>query len=452
MATVKNWLRGAKGKLAGMVLYKNEGKTAIRENVTPKNPKTRAQALQRAIFATVAKAAADLDNVVNNSFDGYKNGVDSRREFVRANLANLRSLYLDDESNVVLSSRGSLRSVPNRLIVSRGKLGTIIPDEVDSNGSWLVPGGLMYSLRDFQRLNPNIKAGSQITIVGLYGSDDIELREWRYGRFVIGSWVGLNDYLVTTVEEGKYYLNKSVLVDSKTEGFGVPNEIGYSITSADSSSARPLLSMGVNEQGVYGLVFGDPGEDYNALAATIIVSNYDADKGVWEHSESILAFQDRGVDYPNNDDVPIPSYMSSAVSTRTSDAYTEQSSGSSLDNYYSSANYALQGVQWVQGVQPKSINFEAANTYGPVAEGSNVFMEIVPNADVKIVGLTSAKIGENDIDAHAVKNPVDGRLSLRFKLPAGTANSYQLNLTLQAQWNDQQWTVAFRDTVSVVQG
>ena len=62
MAKTGIWLRGARGKLAGNVLFKGENAAIIRENVTPRNPQSAKQMLQRVAFATVSQAAKFILN------------------------------------------------------------------------------------------------------------------------------------------------------------------------------------------------------------------------------------------------------------------------------------------------------------------------------------------------------------------------------------------------------
>ena len=54
MAKVGFWLKGSTGKLAGTTLYKGaNGETIQREIVSPSNPKTMAQNIQRIVMSTV---------------------------------------------------------------------------------------------------------------------------------------------------------------------------------------------------------------------------------------------------------------------------------------------------------------------------------------------------------------------------------------------------------------
>lgn len=136
MAKVGTWLRGAKGKLAGNVLFKGENATIIRENVIPKNSQTTKQMLQRVAFATVSQAAKYMLPIVGQSFQGANNEKENRRAFVRENVNRLRNLYAAHVSQITGRERGVDISaavakgvsvvVPNPYIMSRGSL--IMPD------------------------------------------------------------------------------------------------------------------------------------------------------------------------------------------------------------------------------------------------------------------------------------------------------------------------------------
>lgn len=71
MAKAGFWLKGAKGKLAGSVIQKSAtAGTIIRDNVTPKNPKSVGQCRQRALFAPIAKIYSAYRKVLEKSWEG----------------------------------------------------------------------------------------------------------------------------------------------------------------------------------------------------------------------------------------------------------------------------------------------------------------------------------------------------------------------------------------------
>lgn len=83
MAKAGFWLKGARGKLAGSVLQKSAvAGTIIRENVTPKNPRSQAQATRRASFAPAAKFYSPLSVVLEQSWEG-KSKAESYQAFLK---------------------------------------------------------------------------------------------------------------------------------------------------------------------------------------------------------------------------------------------------------------------------------------------------------------------------------------------------------------------------------
>ena len=91
MAKVGFWLRGAKGKLAGATVYKDgQGNTVMREVVTPSNPKTASQMIQRIIMHTVQGAYSKMKDICDHSFEGVKKGQDCMSRFVSLNVGYAR--------------------------------------------------------------------------------------------------------------------------------------------------------------------------------------------------------------------------------------------------------------------------------------------------------------------------------------------------------------------------
>lgn len=87
MAKTGFWLKGAKGKLAGTTLYKDaSGETIMREVVSPSNPKTVAQNVQRIIMLTVGQAYSAMKEICDHSFEGVKPGRDTMAYFMKQNI------------------------------------------------------------------------------------------------------------------------------------------------------------------------------------------------------------------------------------------------------------------------------------------------------------------------------------------------------------------------------
>lgn len=91
MAKTGFWLNGAKGKVAGTTIYQANGETVMRViNRTVKNPKTKAQLIQRIITKTVAKQYSAMKEICDHSFEGVKPGADTMARFRSVNNTILR--------------------------------------------------------------------------------------------------------------------------------------------------------------------------------------------------------------------------------------------------------------------------------------------------------------------------------------------------------------------------
>ena len=140
MAKVGFWLKGSTGKLAGTTLYKGaDGETYQREVVTPSNPKTVAQNIQRVVMSTVGAAYRTMKDICDHSFEGVKKGQETMSLFMSENIQKCRAaietmqaqgvLFLNMYNfvpvgqkngfavNQYLVSMGSLPNVPTRWIL-----------------------------------------------------------------------------------------------------------------------------------------------------------------------------------------------------------------------------------------------------------------------------------------------------------------------------------------------
>ena len=123
------YLKGSKGKLAGATLYKQGSDTIIREVVTPNNPKTRAQLLQRIVMNTMAQAYAKMKDIADHSFEGVKKGQATMAYFMKRNVQFCRQQieqmqaqgvsFYDMYNFVPLGTKGF---TPNQYLVSMGSL------------------------------------------------------------------------------------------------------------------------------------------------------------------------------------------------------------------------------------------------------------------------------------------------------------------------------------------
>ena len=455
MAKGNLFLGMARGKVGSVVFSRLEGKQVSRAyNSEVNNPKTRPQAVQRAIFATVSKTAAFISAVIESSFDGFKNGAKSRNEFVRVNTA----LLLESFNNgaAYLLPKKSMLVAPNALKISSGKLGFIpapVPTDIGKTASALkvFPGDLkasgddLVTLAELQAMYPMIKAGSQLTFVTCLGNDSGDPYKWRYARIVLGPWLKADDTVIDMLND---IIPSSAIVTSKTEGLSVDSN--DNVMLVDDNSIITFASSGGDTEARF-LIFGNPYTDSVALCGGLIVSNYDEDKGTWVHTETTMGTVDN-ISWVDNEKEVIPSYMG-VVALSTSDWYTEQGVGNGgTSTTYSTIGQAMQAVISSTGLASKNISFDKTNSFGPVPEGNFVWIEMYPNTGCSIVtGSVKALNGENAIEGLTIQRNTSGQIRIMFPLPAGSKQSLQLNVTFKADYGQGVHTYGFRDTISVVQ-
>ena len=130
MAKAGFWLRGSRGKLAGASMAKGaNGQTIIREIVTPKNPQTQAQMIQRVIMKTIMTAYSRMKEITDHSFEGISPGRDTMAEFMRINLNTLRENVAVEIANgrglddiYAFTPLKSETFAPNAYIIAKGSL------------------------------------------------------------------------------------------------------------------------------------------------------------------------------------------------------------------------------------------------------------------------------------------------------------------------------------------
>ena len=127
------------------------GETIMREIVTPKNPQTDAQLIQRVIMATVMKAYGAMKEITDHSFEGYTAGQQTMGRFQSLNAKALRT-RIEDEihqgydlgSIFAFSKLSDARFVPGDYIISAGSLPTVLASVAPSGASLTFSVWLMY--------------------------------------------------------------------------------------------------------------------------------------------------------------------------------------------------------------------------------------------------------------------------------------------------------------------
>ena len=90
---------GAVGRVGNKTYYQRLGKTIVRTNTRPKNPKTEDQSIQRVLLKTVIKSYSMLKEICNHSFEDYDNAFECMNKFKRVNL-----MYLREHATALMNS------------------------------------------------------------------------------------------------------------------------------------------------------------------------------------------------------------------------------------------------------------------------------------------------------------------------------------------------------------
>ena len=169
-----NMLLGqARGKVGDLVFARAYGKQIVRSKAqSVANPKTIGQNTQRAILATIAKAAAALTPIVDHSWANIAYGAGSVRHFRKINMGLLRQQYLAEGANPInLTPKGGT-FVPNALKISEGNLPQFAFD-IDHGENPAFPMSDTplqsvddkYSVSAFKASYPYLQGGDQLTLV-----------------------------------------------------------------------------------------------------------------------------------------------------------------------------------------------------------------------------------------------------------------------------------------------
>ena len=301
------FLGHARGKVGDVVFSRVNGRQITRALATQvANPRTIGQNTQRAIFATIAKAAAALEPIVNHSFANVAYGTASMQHFRKLNLPILRADYLAGAA-VNLTPKGG-GFLPNHLQVSQGSLPAFGFDiQAGQNPAWFQnelrlssqEGDI--SVSGFKQVYPYLQGGDQLTLLRTNKiSGDMAVGDafftMSYDRIVFAPNAFDNEEVVVVTSGGR--LNTSILDMTKTTNADMLIKV--------ASGSGSLL--GVSRQN---------GEDPYAVA--LILSRYV--NNAWQRSTQFLEICE--TDEVSNNDANIATYGNTA-SDITSDEYLNQ--------------------------------------------------------------------------------------------------------------------------------
>ena len=198
MSKVGFWLKGSTGKLAGTTLYKGaNGETIQREIVSPSNPKTVGQNVQRVVMSTVGAAYSLMKAICDHSFEGTKKGQETMSLFMSENIQKCRAAieemqaqgvaFLNMYSFVPVGMKHAF--APNQYLVAMGSLPRVNSTWIaDAESNILYPtvavlankttyGDIISTL--------NLKRGDQLTFCTVKQGASIQESQFNYARVIL---------------------------------------------------------------------------------------------------------------------------------------------------------------------------------------------------------------------------------------------------------------------------
>ena len=273
MSQMNQEMYGASGKCGNKTYYQVDGKTIGRIIVTPKNPKSDAQTLQRILVKVVGILYAMLKAICNHSFEGFSNGAKCAERFRSLNLRYLRERAMAlQQSGQSLSQffpfvpLQSDKRIPFAGIISQGSL-PAVSVAIDAEGghkAYVNTPSRTYG--DFVNAW-GLKRGDQLTFVTVQKL--VDAYEANYARLILNPRNADGSGAPMTTE----------IVDSQGEFpcSNWKNHLNFSTFEFDTDHFNFVLGRG-------GIV----------VAAGIIVSRKDK-SGSWFRSNCQLVLNEAGI-------------------------------------------------------------------------------------------------------------------------------------------------------------
>ncbi len=198
MSKVGFWLKGSTGKLAGTTLYKGaNGETIQREVVSPSNPKTQAQNIQRIVMSTVGAAYSVMKAICDHSFEGTKKGQETMSLFMSENIQKCRAAIEEMQSQgVAFLNMYSFVPVgmkhafaPNQYLVAMGSLPQVTTAWIEDGTSHIVYPTIVAlanktTYGDIINML-NLKRGDQLTFCTVKQGATIQESQFNYARVIL---------------------------------------------------------------------------------------------------------------------------------------------------------------------------------------------------------------------------------------------------------------------------
>lgn len=280
MSKVGFWLKGSTGKLAGTTLYKGaNGETIQREIVSPSNPKTQAQNIQRIVMSTIGAAYSLMKAICDHSFEGVKKGQETMTLFMSENIQKSRAAIEEMQSQgVAFLNMYSFVPVgmkhafaPNQYLVAMGSLPRV-------NTTWIADAETHILYPTIAALASKTTYADIINTLGLKRGDQLTFCTVKQG---------------SSIQECQFYYAR-VILDPTDPATFLPLPLDTAFLDANGSVNMPSVRNEGNfkfQLNASGLRFWYEDiytTEEDAVAAYVIVSRKEGD--TWKRSTTYMSY------------------------------------------------------------------------------------------------------------------------------------------------------------------
>ena len=195
MAKVKGYMEGNVGKVGNITYYRDSatGETVTRKIVTPKNPKTNAQTVQRVIAKQVGAMYSMMQEIADHSFQGKAKGAQCAAEFRRLNMIAVRDRAAEIQNSghslyeyYQFQPINSIKQMPNAVILSQGSLDKVNAGIAQSTELDRFAGSFDGSENTYQAIvgKYGLRRGDQLTFCAVTKDADGDYR-FKYARVIL---------------------------------------------------------------------------------------------------------------------------------------------------------------------------------------------------------------------------------------------------------------------------
>lgn len=190
MAKTGFWLNGAKGKVAGTTIYQSNGETVMRViNRSIKNPRSKAQLIQRIITKTVMKQYSAMKAICDHSFEGVTAGANCMARFATINNNLIRERIAKAQQDgdafsdmVNFIPLKTAKFIPAAVQISEGSLPQFTPELRNGKGVMGLQTNTYKALIDAYGL----ERGDQLTFITIEaGGANSDQYSFKYARVIL---------------------------------------------------------------------------------------------------------------------------------------------------------------------------------------------------------------------------------------------------------------------------